>query len=181
MASRAFNLLSAIFLLLCVAVVILWQRSYRGCDVLIGQQGPADHITVTSEFGGIVFEVEGPQAGQVQPGWSYFDKSLPRRFRKRDDVAGFAAWRGTVKHYRRLSASPLWGVGIPYWFVFLTTLIVPAAWAARLRRRRLARSRIGQGLCPRCGYDLRASQGRCPECGADEREKTRSLPKELLN
>ena len=35
-----------------------------------------------------------------------------------------------------------------------------------LRRRLRPAARRRPGLCPRCGYDLRASPGRCPECGA---------------
>ena len=29
-----------------------------------------------------------------------------------------------------------------------------------------AAARQSKGLCPTCGYDVRASTGRCPECGA---------------
>jgi hypothetical protein len=36
------------------------------------------------------------------------------------------------------------------------------------------RERRERGLCPECGYDVRASGGRCPECGA----AIRDLPEE---
>jgi hypothetical protein len=41
---------------------------------------------------------------------------------------------------------------------------VLAAWAARQSELRRAAKRAG--LCPVCGYDLRASGERCPECGS---------------
>jgi hypothetical protein len=53
-------------------------------------------------------------------------------------------------------------VGIPYWFVVAVSL---APLALRVRRHIAARIRR-PGLCPNCGYDLRATPDRCPECGA---------------
>jgi hypothetical protein len=50
----------------------------------------------------------------------------------------------------------------------ITTLtlagFIPAVFI--LKRAKRLRSRILEGRCLACGYDLRASPGRCPECGA---------------
>jgi hypothetical protein len=45
-----------------------------------------------------------------------------------------------------------------------TTMLVMTAVAVALRLR-ARRIRLSEGLCRRCGYDLRASSDRCPECG----------------
>jgi hypothetical protein len=46
------------------------------------------------------------------------------------------------------------------WLVF--GWLFSLAYAAGLRPPRL----LPPGLCPACGYDVRATPGRCPECGA---------------
>ena len=51
-------------------------------------------------------------------------------------------------------------VTAPHWFVALLCAATPAI---RLLRARMRRG--PPGLCPACGYDLRATPGRCPECG----------------
>jgi formylglycine-generating enzyme required for sulfatase activity len=70
------------------------------------------------------------------------------------------------------SASPRWryeGVVVPHWVLFLVL-----GWPAcrRLRHAWIARRRRKKGLCPHCGYDVRASGDVCSECGHSEREPT---------
>ena len=67
----------------------------------------------------------------------------------------------------RPSPAPTW-----YWFAMVMCPVGTvssygyAAWLKYHEDRRYKRAR--SGLCPTCGYDLRASPGRCPECGAEQ-------------
>jgi hypothetical protein len=54
-------------------------------------------------------------------------------------------------------------VWFPYWSLAIVLAILPAI---RLQAMVRIRHRARRGLCPACGYDLRATPGRCPECGA---------------
>jgi hypothetical protein len=51
-----------------------------------------------------------------------------------------------------------------WWTLFLSILVA----VTELIWRRNAKHRIG--LCPKCGYDLRATPERCPECGHETRK-----------
>jgi hypothetical protein len=51
-------------------------------------------------------------------------------------------------------------VGLPYWLVTSLSAVLPVVWVRKFRR-----TRYRAGLCPHCGYDLRATPEQCPECG----------------
>ena len=59
----------------------------------------------------------------------------------------------------------VYSVIFPYWMPAALLCLLPALRLVRMVRRRKSRTRSARGLCPSCGYDLRATPGRCPECG----------------
>jgi hypothetical protein len=99
-----------------------------------------------------------PSAGPIEP--SYQSGAI-------HSWRGFEAQARTMSYGWTQATSRTWSVTFPAWSLVAALAVLPAAWLARpglrwLRRRRGAK----RGLCPACGYDLRASPGQCPECGA---------------
>jgi predicted amidophosphoribosyltransferase len=63
-----------------------------------------------------------------------------------------------------------WWIGASDWLSIILLAILPAvAWWGR--HARLRHQGIAPGLCPVCGYDLRATPDRCPECGTIPQKK----------
>ncbi len=75
---------------------------------------------------------------------------------------GFYPPNGVFPGYQILS--------IRYWLIVMLLAIAPScllvALIRKIVRKRLRHRRAKTGLCPQCGYDLRATPAQCPECGA---------------
>jgi hypothetical protein len=184
-----FNALTLLSLLLCVATIVLWGRSYRIQDRLHTIGGG---ITPANAYHRVMYDICSVQGVNVFQMFAQDVTSYPEEFLQRDVKSGFTklSWShvsprqysfnynpdvrnrpllyrlGLRFSHRIEDSSPSIGyteIRFPDWLLALLTAILPTAWLARLyQRRRLARV----GLCPVCNYDLRATPDRCPECGA---------------
>ena len=175
---RLLNLLTALSALLCVAVCTLWVRSYWLTDQVCWWRG--DHARcVGTARGYVVVQLNagvtpGRRAGEVGlQYWRMRPHTAPNgpvaygyvepgdRFVSRE--WGGAGWHAVRNRNRVRSAT---GVA-PLWSIAAAAAVLPIAWTVRRLRFALGLRRRGKrlGLCPSCGYDLRATPGRCPECG----------------
>ena len=188
MKRRLLNLLTVLSLLLCVAVCVLWVRSYWAVDacrfvtydrsdsrrtVLSAEMRPGVvrgviRLTWERSSGMTVTEAAAEKA-DLTPGWGYtryppdpldFDFVPPDPFNK----LGFChvRWSGPAPGFSSAAMS-LYEFTAPWWSIALPAAALPAAWCWHRWR---SRARMRAGHCPGCGYDLRATPGRCPECGA---------------
>jgi hypothetical protein len=174
-------------LALCAATVALWVRSYWVMDSFTYAGDVHDDRMPggggTSHFGGLsvswhVFDIIPGRGAAYERqyrsrnphtprGLSFESSPLPASdprplaplSRFMFDVRGERSYNeGDVVRVRS------GGVAAPHWLPAALFALPPLLWLRRARRVRRTRVR---GLCPTCGYDLRATPDRCPECGRE--------------
>jgi predicted RNA-binding Zn-ribbon protein involved in translation (DUF1610 family) len=176
MTRRLLNLLTLVSLLLCVAAVALWAQSdaitrwweyswfstnpnRRQTDLSVGVGG--GHVIL-----GVVLVSEAPGSASLPTTGSNWrrDADDPEDVAERIPGSrfGFGYARREGQGMSRVIASRAWDVAFPLWAAALLSAVLPAVWIRYTYRHRRT---ISRGLCPNCGYDLRASTTRCPECG----------------
>jgi hypothetical protein len=176
-----FNGLTVVSLLLCIATVVLWVRSYWATDgfAYARNQNISIGRSVRGKLSILTVEGRGHVAGFAWVRWaqlvdmevvSIAPEAFGCGFNVDDTNIRFAGF-----HYQRLTQSyavrqplrlqdyPSRLLTIPYWLVCLVCAwpIVPTIH----RRVNVIRLRNHLCTCRKCGYDLRATPDRCPECG----------------
>jgi hypothetical protein len=184
---RAAIITRLVGLLLLIAVITLWVRSFRHVDGIALFDRAGQLHGIASDRGTLLFFTSKIPFGHdkawsaetfsvAQSEFRSFDEYLYDKAALKFKWAGFKVCsnsyaltdtnssNGTVT---TVATWPYQGLTIPDWL--LTALLaVPTLRSLRgvwLRRRRKAR-----GLCIGCGYDLRGAPGRCPECGRGNAE-----------
>ena len=186
MLRRLLNLLTALSVLLCVALAAVWTASYRwspvGTSTTLLRRGPAGEESWVRDAsaqvwrGFLVLSHRTWLYGR-RDGMMLLIAIEPRRSWRweRPDPTRPLAWRSWRTYPRRLGfalscrvspgaaqwPSAEWTAAVPMWALSAATAALPAG---RLISR-LRRQRQRPGFCGRCGYDLRATPDKCPECG----------------
>jgi len=177
MRPRVFSIAATLSALLLVAFCLLWVRSHFSRDY------GWTWLRWSSDGEGkrwLKLDFDGSD-GELELSWKLWTAAHREQVRQRNDLVGRSfyhrAFADVPRHdpdslgFRHYSGPTHSSITFPYWFAVLVTTILPAVWVIkRLPGRTLKKF----GLCPSCGYDLRATPDRCPECGftSDQRAVT---------
>jgi hypothetical protein len=168
LARWSLNAFAALSLLLCVATLGLWVRSYIYGETL-HWYGDGRELSLMSDRGQVDWYRVWSSDLRSRPTEFTYWRHKASGFQRRVDLLsaeagmwhvgpmlGFAFFEQRPTPYSELFVE----VMAPWWMLTLITAAFPVM---RLRCW-LTRSAAKQGFCS-CGYDLRATPDRCPECG----------------
>jgi hypothetical protein len=163
------NVATVLSLVLCVATMAAWVRSYRAYDgVYWSRANPRMQLWIETYRGGLdagVAKALSPLNVLLPPGAGWH-QSTPRSYVKGHGPQDtFFNRFGFSLGSFQVNATAVRDLTCPFWFIILLTAILRGARLAGWRRRRARRLRMRLGLCRHCGYDCRATPDRCPECG----------------
>jgi hypothetical protein len=161
---RLFASVCVLSLILCLATMGLWVRSYQYSDGIGYQRAVRnnvdDHWWIQSVVGELRFvglrSTTTPSTNP--PGWMYSSR-LQNGEQLSGSKQGFNYATYSQRPHHDFIARV---ISVPHWFVISVLSIAPTYSLFSLRRQSKRRK---LGLCLKCGYDLRASPQRCPECG----------------
>ena len=180
MKRRLHNLATALSLLLCAAVAVLWVRGTTMHDAVSFGFGRG-RVILTSGSGGFETSVLFYPPAHVEP--LRYDRYPPGTFGYGRAADLMQATTARYIHCTRWGFMAAWSsvtwlwyaLTVPAWAVMLLALFVPAR---RLLRGRRRRRDGGHVPCQHCGRDVRATPDRCPECGeAPIRSPAKSRPR----
>jgi hypothetical protein len=170
-----FNGVAAISLLICVASAAMFVRSEFVSECLMKRRyDRALHQFETTALGWIngrlvfdrditIYPPPYDSDNAVWPPDSTTYQRIPAAVARTSPASNRWLWLSHVRKsisFGRITDETIFYVHSL--LIFLAAAVLPVIWTRRFVHRRRA-SRIG--LCPRCGYDLRATPDRCPECG----------------
>ena len=192
---RLLNLLTVLSLLLCAAVVVLWVRARHYGDIASrvwlaqdASSASSAQWTIGTGYDGVRIirivmrrsnDNEGVEVfremmeSEASRGWVFETGEASQSVDLSPQVRMYAVTSGG--HGALLGLQYLWVsrqpesaqmLKMPFWLLFAVSTVLPAHWGLTTVSARGAAARRKSSLCPRCGYDLRATPGRCPECGA---------------
>jgi hypothetical protein len=174
---------------LCVSVVLLlilctfWGRSGNASDAIWWSLGGQREHCIRSDWGRLIFTTYETTYGVTPahvggelttPGWADVYPGRPDREFSHLGIE----WRAGRVHPQSSMPPRLlppvaatayyWRLRVYYPLPVALAFLPAVPWLMQKLRDRRALRRIIAGLCPACGYDLRASDGaRCPECGVE--------------
>jgi hypothetical protein len=167
-------ILSALSLLLCVAVCVLWVRSYCVSDQFRWVERKDDGAFTTYDRNillgrGVVIYGERMLASGDPTYAGRWERQLKATgmvpYVRSGPYNSFWNRRGTLGFIVERSYRRELRTAVPFWFIALC-FALPALPAFRSITRKVRnRRRHREVTCLSCGYDLRASPERCPECG----------------